>query len=74
MIDLDEVDFDNLKPEEFDQYLNELFSINSGKISEDARIQVFLARNPDYAALVRDIETMTDHARMPVTAMASYLQ
>lgn len=58
-----EIDFDNLKPEEFEQYLPELFANGNGKVSEDPRLKDFLARNPDCAALVSDLETIAETAR-----------
>jgi hypothetical protein len=57
------IDFDNLKPEEFELYLPELFATGNGKVSEDPRLQAFLARNPDCAALVSDLETIAETAR-----------
>jgi hypothetical protein len=57
------INFDTLKPEEFEQYLPELFATGSGKVSEDPRLQAFLARNPDCAALVHDLETIAETAR-----------
>jgi anti-sigma factor RsiW len=47
-----DINFDSLKPEEFEQYLPELFATGDGKVSQDPRLQKFLARNPDCAALV----------------------
>jgi len=58
-----EINFDNLKPEEFEQYLPELFATGNGKVSEDPRLKDFLARNPDCAALVSDLETIAETAR-----------
>jgi hypothetical protein len=58
-----QIDFDNLKPEEFEQYLPELFANGNGKVSEDPRLKAFLARNPDCAALVHDLETIAETAR-----------
>jgi hypothetical protein len=58
-----EIDFDNLKPEEFENYLPELFASGNGKVSEDPRLKHFLARNPDCAALVNDLETIAETAR-----------
>ena len=57
------IDFDTLKPEEFENYLPELFATGNGKVSQDPRLQKFLARNPDCAALVRDLETIAETAR-----------
>ena len=57
------IDFDNLKPEEFEQYLPDLFANADGKVSQDPRLQRFLAEHPDCAALVSDLETIAEHAR-----------
>ncbi|MGD0799569.1 MAG: hypothetical protein ABR910_17785 [Acidobacteriaceae bacterium] len=57
------VDFDTLKPEEFEHYLPDLFATGKGKVSQDPRLQKFLARHPDCAALVRDLETIAETAR-----------
>jgi hypothetical protein len=57
------INFDDLKPEEFEQYLPELFATGDGKVSQDPRLQKFLARNPDCAALVSDLETIAETAR-----------
>jgi hypothetical protein len=58
-----DIDFDNLKPEEFENYLPELFATGDGKVSKDPRLQKFLARHPDCAALVSDLETIAETAR-----------
>ena len=50
------IDFDSLKPEEFEHILPDLFASDSGKVSQDPRLQKFLAANPDCAALVSDLE------------------
>lgn len=63
MIDPGNINFDTLKPEEFEQYLPELFATGNGKVSDDPRVQDFLARNPDCAALVSDLETIAETAR-----------
>jgi hypothetical protein len=57
------IDFDTLKPEEFENYLPDLFATGKGKVSQDPRLQKFLARYPDCAALVRDLETIAETAR-----------
>jgi tryptophan 2,3-dioxygenase len=54
---------DNMTPADFEAYLPELFAAGSGKISDDPRFARFLAANPDCAALVRDLETIAEHAR-----------
>jgi hypothetical protein len=58
-----EINFDTLRPEEFEQYLPELFADGNGKVSQDPRLKDFLARNPDCAALVNDLETIAETAR-----------
>ena len=57
------IDFDNMKPDEFENYLPDLFANGDGKVSQDPRLQKFLAENPDCAALVRDLETIAETAR-----------
>ncbi len=57
------IDFDSMKPEEFEQYLPDLFASGNGKVSTDPRLQKFLAQNPDCAALVSDLETIAETAR-----------
>jgi hypothetical protein len=57
------VDFDSMKPEEFENYLPDLFATGNGKVSQDPRLQKFLACNPDCAALVHDLETIAEHAK-----------
>ena len=63
MSELGEINFDTLKPEEFENYLPELFASGDGKVSQDPRLKDFLARNPDCAALVSDLETIAETAR-----------
>jgi anti-sigma factor RsiW len=57
------IDFDNMKPEEFENHLPDLFADGEGKVSQDPRLQKFLTENPDCAALVRDLETIAETAR-----------
>jgi len=57
------IDFDRLKPEEFEQYLPDLFANGDGKVSQDPRLTKFLAQHPDCAALVSDLETIAETAR-----------
>jgi hypothetical protein len=57
------INFDNMKPEEFENYLPDLFANGNGKVSQDPRLQKFLSENPDCAALVRDLETIAETAR-----------
>jgi hypothetical protein len=63
MTEQSEINFDTLKPEEFEHYLPDLFATGDGKVSQDPRLQKFLAANPDCAALVRDLETIAETAR-----------
>jgi hypothetical protein len=56
------INFDDLKPDEFERYLPELFA-NSEKVSEDPRLQKLYAAHPDCLALVRDLETIAETAR-----------
>jgi hypothetical protein len=58
-----QMDFDHMKPEDFENYLPDLFANGNGKVSQDPRLQKFLADNPDCAALVRDLETIAETAR-----------
>ena len=57
------INFDSMKPEEFENYLPDLFANGNGKVSQDPRLQKFLRENPDCAALVRDLETIAETAR-----------
>jgi hypothetical protein len=58
-----EINFDTLKPEEFEHYLPELFATGDGKVSHDPRLQKLFAAHPDCLALVRDLETIAETAR-----------
>ena len=57
-----DINFDDLKPEEFEQYLPELFATGD-KVSADPRLQKLYAAHPDCLALVRDLETIAETAR-----------
>ena len=51
-----DINFDTLRPEEFERYLPEhLFANGNGKVSEDPRLAKFLGEHPDCAALVNDL-------------------
>jgi hypothetical protein len=63
MNDLNEINFDTMKAEEFENVLPDLFALGTGKVSQDPRLARFLEANPDCAALVRDLETIAEHAR-----------
>lgn len=57
-------DLDTMTPAEFEQFLPDFFAASSnGRVSSDPRFQKFLEKNPDCAALVRDLETIAEHAR-----------
>ena len=55
-----EPNFDTMTPAEFEQHLPDLFA--AGAVSADPRLQSFLSRNPDCAALVRDLEAIASAA------------
>ncbi len=57
-----DINFDDLKPDEFEQYLPDLFA-SSDKVSEDPRLQKLFLAHPDCLALVRDLETIAETAR-----------
>src|ERR1700730_19466236 len=56
-------DFDKMTPADFEKYLPEFFANGNGSVSTDPRLQTFLKNNPDCAALVRDLETIAEHAK-----------
>jgi hypothetical protein len=56
-------DFDTMTPADFENYLPEIFANGDGHVSTDPRLQTFLRKNPDCAALVRDLEAIADQAR-----------
>jgi hypothetical protein len=55
--------FDTMTPADFEQYLPDFFANGDGHVSTDPRLQTFLKNNPDCAALVRDLETIAEHAK-----------
>lgn len=59
----EDINFDTLRPEEFERYLPDLFANGNGKVSQDPRLRKFLGEHPDCAALVSDLETIAAHAR-----------
>jgi hypothetical protein len=63
MMEFSNDNLDRMTPAEFEEYLPELFASGRGRISEDRRFSKFFASNPDCAALVRDLETIAEHAR-----------
>ena len=63
MNDLNTINFDTMRPEEFADVLPDLFASGTGKVSQDPRLQKFLAAYPDCAALVKDLETIAEHAK-----------
>ena len=56
-------DFDTMTPADFEKYLPDFFATGDGRVSTDPRLQTFLRNNPDCAALVRDLETIAEHAK-----------
>ncbi|SFS11515.1 hypothetical protein SAMN05421771_1978 [Granulicella pectinivorans] len=61
---LDNFNFDTMTQADFEERLPEIFATHTtGKVSDDPRLQPFLAAHPDAAALVRDLETIAEHAR-----------
>jgi hypothetical protein len=63
MTDTDLPDFDTMTPADFEKYLPDFFATGNGSVSTDPRLQTFLKNNPDCAALVRDLETIAEHAK-----------
>lgn len=57
------INFDSMTQADFELHLPDFFATGSGKVSADPRLQKFLATHPDCAALVRDLETIAEHAR-----------
>jgi hypothetical protein len=56
-------DFDTMTPADFEKYLPDFFANGDGHVSTDPRLQTFLKNNPVCAALVRDLETIAEHAK-----------
>jgi uncharacterized protein with HEPN domain len=56
-------DFDTMTPADFEKYLPDFFATGDGRVSTDPRLQTFLKNNPVCAALVRDLETIAEHAK-----------
>jgi len=54
--------YDDMTAAEFEERLPDLFQTGGGKVTEDPRFAVFLERNPDCAALVRDLEAIASAA------------
>jgi hypothetical protein len=63
MSDLNNIDFENMTPADFEEFLPDLFATGNGRVSEDPRLRKFLDAHPDCAALVRDLETIAEHAK-----------
>lgn len=63
MTELNTINFDTMKPDEFESVLPDLFASGTGTVSTDPRLQKFLTANPDCAALVKDLETIALTAR-----------
>jgi hypothetical protein len=56
--------YDTMTQADFEERLPEIFATHTtGKVSDDPRLQTFLADHPDAASLVRDLETIAEHAR-----------
>ena len=66
MTDTELPDFDTMTPADFEKYLPDFFATGNGYVSTDPRLQTFLKNNPDCAALVRDLETIAEHAKQPL--------
>ena len=62
MTQIENINFNNMTPAEFEQYLPDLF-LAGGKLSEDPKLAIFLNAHPDCAALVRDLETIAETAK-----------
>ena len=56
-------DYDNMTQADFEEHLPEFFANQAGSVSDDPRLQKFLAAHPDCAALVRDLESIADAAK-----------
>jgi hypothetical protein len=56
-------DFDTMTPAQFEHYLPEFFGNQNSRLSADPGLRSFLERNPDCAALVRDLEAIADAAK-----------
>jgi hypothetical protein len=63
MTNSDFPDFDTMTPADFEKYLPDFFANGDGHVSTDPRLQTFLSKNPDCAALVRDLEIIAEHAK-----------
>lgn len=63
MTDIEYPNFETMTTAEFEQFLPEFFANANGSVSTDPRLQTFLKNNPDCAALVRDLETIAQHAK-----------
>src|SRR4051794_28828827 len=55
--------FDNMTAAQFEERLPDLIAIGQGTFTDDPRFAVFFERNPDCAALVRDLEAIAKAAR-----------
>ena len=63
MTNSDFPDFDTMTPADFEKYLPDFFANGDGHVSPAPRLQTFLQKNPDCAALVHDLETIAEHAK-----------
>ena len=55
--------FDNMTVADFEERLPDLVQSGQGKMTEDPRFSTFFEKNPDCAALVRDLEAIAEAAR-----------
>ncbi len=55
--------FENMTVAEFEERLPELFENGHGRVSEDPNVQRFLSQNPTCAALVKDLEYISEVAQ-----------
>jgi len=58
-----EENFDNMSVADFEERLPDLVQSGQGKMTEDPRFTTFFEKNPDCAALVRDLEAIAEAAR-----------
>ena len=56
------INFNTMTKADFEHHLPDFFASGNGKVSTDPRLQLFLANNPDCAALVRDLEIIAEYA------------
>lgn len=60
----DDFNYDTMTQADFEERLPDIFATHTTvKVSDDPRLQKFLHDHPDAASLVRDLETIAEHAR-----------